>query len=219
MKYNRNDIVNPFKVKIIHYSKRVCDMHNLTKYLPPPLVKGESAEADNCTFLNQEFMSSEVLLAIKDRLPLSMQGDLEDHPEKYCSFTYEYWCDLLSTIEVKYERKRAVAHIKNIASAIEASLYDRDKSVMIPRKKKASNSFLCPQKKQKKAQKYHGIQHYHILCKKAGISELKYILHSAEYCTGVRNNQTIKDVMGGSAGNRADSVNQYKKSEKNGRKG
>ena len=31
MKYDRNDVVKPFKVKVLHYAKRVRDMHDLTK--------------------------------------------------------------------------------------------------------------------------------------------------------------------------------------------
>ena len=41
-----------------------------------------------------------------------MRYELDDHPEDYHSLIYEYWCDLLSIIEVKYERKRAADHIK-----------------------------------------------------------------------------------------------------------
>ena len=36
MKYFRNDIVKPFKVKIFRYAKRMLEMHELSKYLPPP---------------------------------------------------------------------------------------------------------------------------------------------------------------------------------------
>ena len=36
MKYVRNDIVKPFKVKTLRYAERVRDMHELAKYLPPP---------------------------------------------------------------------------------------------------------------------------------------------------------------------------------------
>ena len=43
MKYGRNYILKPFKVKILRYAKRVCDMHDLSKYLRPPLMKDESA--------------------------------------------------------------------------------------------------------------------------------------------------------------------------------
>ena len=35
MKCIHNDIVKPFKFKILHYAKRVRDMHDLAKYLPP----------------------------------------------------------------------------------------------------------------------------------------------------------------------------------------
>ena len=34
--YIRNDIMKAFKVKILRYAKRVCEMHDLAKYLPPP---------------------------------------------------------------------------------------------------------------------------------------------------------------------------------------
>ena len=47
IKYIWNDIVKPFKVKIIRYAERVNEMHDLAKYLLPPSMKGESAEAAN----------------------------------------------------------------------------------------------------------------------------------------------------------------------------
>ena len=46
----------------------------------------------------------------------------------------------------------------------------------------------------------------------------KYMLHSAEDCTGMRTNRNIKDEIGGSVGSRADTVKQYNNSDKNGRK-
>ena len=42
----------------------------------------------------------------------------------------------------------------------------------------------------------------------------KYMYHSAGDFTGVRTNRNIKDVMEGSIGSRADTMKQYKKSEK-----
>ena len=53
MKYILDDIVKPFKFKILRYDKRVQETHDLAKYLPPPSMKGESAEADNWTVRNQ----------------------------------------------------------------------------------------------------------------------------------------------------------------------
>ena len=87
MKYIHNDIVKPFKVKILCYAERVHDMHNLAKYLHPPSMRGKSSKADNCTIRKQEFTASDIRLAIKDGLPSSMQDDLEDHPEDYHSLT------------------------------------------------------------------------------------------------------------------------------------
>ena len=40
LKYVCNYIVKPFCVRILRYAKRVRDMHELSKYLPPPSMKG-----------------------------------------------------------------------------------------------------------------------------------------------------------------------------------
>ena len=85
----------------------------------------------------QELTVSEIRVSIKDRLPSSMQYELYDHQEDYCSLTHEYWCDLLYTIEVKDNRKRSAIHIKKISSDIAAYLSDSDRYVRIPRKEKA----------------------------------------------------------------------------------
>ena len=53
LKYIHNDILKPFRIKIIRYIERVRDMHVLEKYLPQPSMKDVSAEADNWTVSNQ----------------------------------------------------------------------------------------------------------------------------------------------------------------------
>ena len=68
------------------------------------------------------------------------------------------------------------------------------------------------QKNPEKAHKHHGTQKYCMLCKKAEISEQKYMSHSAEYCTGMRTNWTIKDRMGEYTGSRNDTTKKYKNS-------
>ena len=98
MKYVFNDIVKPFKVKILRYAKRVSEMYDLAKYLPPISIKGESAMTDNWSARNEEVTVSDLVLAIKDGLHKSMRDELDDNPEDYCSLAYEDWCDLLSTI-------------------------------------------------------------------------------------------------------------------------
>ena len=43
-----------------------------------------------------------------------MRDELDDYPEDYGSLTYNDWCDPLSTIKVKYERKAVAVNIKRI---------------------------------------------------------------------------------------------------------
>ena len=52
-----------------------------------------------------------------------------------------------------------------------------------------------------------------MICKKVGIPERKYTLHSAEDCNGVQTNRSIKYIMGVPVGSMDDSVKQYKKSK------
>ena len=52
VKYTHNEIVKPFRVRILQDSKRIRDMHNLANYFPSPLMKGggfESAYLDVCS--------------------------------------------------------------------------------------------------------------------------------------------------------------------------
>ena len=123
-------------------------------------------------------------------------------------------CDLLSTIEVKDERKIAAVQIKNIASDKAASLSGRNESVRILRKKKFNTGILHSNKSPKKAPWHHGVQRYYVLCKKAVIPERKYMSHSSKDLTGVHTNRSIKDVIGGPVGSMADYAKQYKNSEK-----
>ena len=94
---------------------------------------------------------------------------------------HKYWCDLLSTIKVKDNSKRAPTKIKKLATSKAASLSDSDALVRIPRKKKARNGVHFKQQG-KKTPKQHSAHRYCVLCKKAGMPEKKYISHNSEHC-------------------------------------
>ena len=59
------------------------EMHEIAKYLPPPSMKGESAMATNWESHNKEFTTGDLRLAIRDGIPKSMKGELDDHSEYY----------------------------------------------------------------------------------------------------------------------------------------
>ena len=46
-KYIHNNIFKLFIVDILHYAEQVHEIHELAKYLPPPLMKGIGFESDN----------------------------------------------------------------------------------------------------------------------------------------------------------------------------
>ena len=73
-------------------------MHSLEKYLPLPLMKGESFKADNWKFREKEFSENEIQVDIEDGLPSSMQDELGDNQEDYYFLAREDCCNLLSTI-------------------------------------------------------------------------------------------------------------------------
>ena len=163
--------------------------------------------AANWYVRNKEFTNSDITFSIKDRIPKRIRDELDDHPEDYCSLAYEYWWDLLSTIEGKYERKRAAVNLKKIASARAASLLDRDESVIIQRRKKDNTGVLIYNKSPRSAHdRYHGVKRYCVIYKKTGITECKYSLNSSEDCTGVRTKFPTKDGMRGPMGSSTNSV-------------
>ena len=69
LKYICNDIVNPFRVGILRYAKRIQDMHDLANNLPPPLMKGNGYEEYNWKFRNKELSVHDIRVAIRDGLP------------------------------------------------------------------------------------------------------------------------------------------------------
>ena len=124
-------------------------------------MKGKSAITPNWSVRNKEFNTSDLRLAIKDGLPKKMRDELDEHPEDYRSLSYQDSCDLLSTIEVKDEKKISAVNTKKIASARAASLSDSDESARITRRKKAKTGVSNSHKSPRRAQdRHHSAHHY-----------------------------------------------------------
>ena len=120
-------------------------------------------------------------------------------------------------MEFKYIRKRAAAQIKKLATSKAALVNsDRNMSVKVPHKEKASICVLLVRKQQfKKTHKNYGSQSYCVLWKKSLMPERNWKLHSSQNCFGRRSDQSpIKDVLEGGLGNTSDAVKYYHKSEK-----
>ena len=93
-----------------------------------------------------------------------MQDELEGNQEDFHSLDHEDWCDLLSTIEVKDNRKRSATQIKRLASSKLAYNSESDESIRVPHKKRLRTGVL-PNRKQKGVNypKHHGPQRYCML--------------------------------------------------------
>ena len=72
-----------------------------------------------------------------------MQDELEDNHEDYFLITGEEWCDLISTIEVKENRRSSAAQIKRLATS-KAELVNSgsDESVTVMHKKRVRTGVL-----------------------------------------------------------------------------
>ena len=141
-------------------------------------MKGESATEVKWYVRNKRVTTSDLRLAINYGIPKTMRDYLDDHTEDYSSLTYEDWCEVLSTIEVKYERKIAAVHIKKINSARAEFLSNINKFMRITRRKKAKTLFLRYNNSPRRAHdRHYRIQRYCVLYKKAGMPEHKYASH------------------------------------------
>ena len=74
-------------------------MHDLSKHLPTPLMKGQEYDEEDQAVRVKELSKNEICVATKDGLPTSVQDKLEDKDKDYCSMTHEKYCDLLSAME------------------------------------------------------------------------------------------------------------------------
>ena len=76
--YICNNILKPFRVEILRYAEQVQEMHDLAKHLHTLSLKGESYEADNWKVHDKTLYVDGIWVAIKYRLPSSIQDELED---------------------------------------------------------------------------------------------------------------------------------------------
>ena len=66
VKYIHNDIVKPLQFGVLHYAERAQEMHNLVKYLPPPLMKGQEYHKEDWAFRDKYLSDNEIRVATKD---------------------------------------------------------------------------------------------------------------------------------------------------------
>ena len=113
-------------------------------------MKGKSFDSDSWDVCKKELSENDIRVAIKDGPPSSMQDKLEDNQEYLYFLSYEYWCDLLSTIEVKDNSTRDATQINMLTNPKVAYHYDSDESIKVPRKKRVCTDVIPNRKQQEK---------------------------------------------------------------------
>ena len=121
-----------------------------------------------------------------DVLSTSVQDELDDKDKDYFSVPHKEWCDLLSIMEGKYNRKRAASQIKILsASKAEPDNSYSNTRPRVTQKNKERTGYMPSRKRQgKNNPKHKGFQCYCVLRKKAEMPERKYKLHISENCFG-----------------------------------
>ena len=132
-----------------------------------------------------------------------MQDKLKDNKEDYNYLTHEDWCDLLSTADIRDNRKRAETQIKKIATSMNLlGLQLRIRIGMVSNsnsKGKISPSITV----------YRSIAYFVRKQELPSESTCHIVLRTV--LESVPNHKTITYGLGGPLGSRSDSVKQYKK--------
>ena len=150
VKYIHNDIVKHSRVRILQYAELDREMNDLAKYLTPPQMKSVRFESDRWDICDNEFSEHIIRVETKDALPTYMKDQLEYNNQDDRSILHEDWCDLISTVEVKDNRKRVATQIKRFSTSKQASNYDINESVRAPRNERVRTGFLTNFKQQSK---------------------------------------------------------------------
>ena len=75
--------MKPFKVGIIKYNERVREIHNLEKYLPPPLMKGQEYNEADWEVRDKGLSDNNIRVTTRNKLPISMQDELDEKDKYY----------------------------------------------------------------------------------------------------------------------------------------
>ena len=64
-------------------------MHDLAKYLPPPLMKGQEYDDVDWAIHEKQFFDNQIHVSTKDGIPTSMQDEMEDKDKYYHFIPHE----------------------------------------------------------------------------------------------------------------------------------
>ena len=89
VKYIHNGIMKPFRVAILQYPDTVRNMHVLAKYPPPPSIESREYNEAYWSVCETYLSENDIHVATRDRLPTSIQDELENKSQDYRPVSHE----------------------------------------------------------------------------------------------------------------------------------
>ena len=143
----RGTALKKYKHVLVGCKEHIREMNELEKYLSPPLMKGGEFEQAYWNSHRKVFNEDVIRVTTKDKLPKSMQDELEDKNEDYSPIPHEELCYLMSTIKVKENKKIDADQIMRLTtSKLEPINSDRVNSIGVTRNNKVLTGVLPSQK-------------------------------------------------------------------------
>ena len=82
-KYIYNEVLKPYRVGILQYSKRICGMHDLSQIIPPPSKKWNEYDQAYWNVCGEEWSKNDICIATRYKVPTFMQDKMENKDKDY----------------------------------------------------------------------------------------------------------------------------------------
>ena len=89
MKYIKNNIKKPYKVRVLHYTDHIRDMHGMDSCLSRYIKKVQEYHVADWGTRNKPFNEEKNIIATRDGLLPLTRYDTEDRKKYYCSIQHE----------------------------------------------------------------------------------------------------------------------------------
>ena len=200
----------------LKYAERVHACFEMDKLIPPPIRKKYYYHEDVWDTRYMTFKEDIIRKAIKYGITAAIQEQVKENYHDYHIIPPKEQINLLGTLEVMDERRRADREDHNIDAKKNKDEHPDEgdaNSEFIPKVPRNKFNPNPGKVKQKNTSRHLGIQNYCILFNKSGYPEIRYKSHSSEQCNTFYSSNTKND-LDGRLSKRYNAVNNFHNTEK-----